>query len=157
MIDAPRVSRRMFGLLPVREPLTKSSRPAVYIVVNARPRRNRCRLHGREIFAHRARRRRFADREPNRKTKAEAVAHLQLFGRDALAVGTVLAAPPVRGLAPAVAEMCCAITYDAAILGFMVLPPTPEYEQFSRREIDRPLTEPPISDLYFGVREGPRP
>ncbi len=67
---------------------------------------------------------------------------IQLFGRDALAVGTVLAAPPVRGLAPVVAEMCCAITYDAAILGFMVLPPTPEYEQFSRREIDRPLIEP---------------
>src|SRR5580693_7641482 len=24
-------------------------------------------------------------------------------------------------------------------------------------KIDRPLTEPPISDLYFGVREGPHP
>jgi hypothetical protein len=29
-----------------------------------------------------------------------------------LAVGTVLAAPPVRGLAPAVAEICCVVAND---------------------------------------------
>ena len=44
-----------------------------------------------------------------------AASGIQLCGRDALAVRTVLAAPPVRGLAPAVAEMCCVVAYDAAI------------------------------------------